>query len=91
MVFFFSSAAENDEQVEDQAASESQSSQRWAVTQLPLNGVSFFSCTIQAARARRRHRLKPGNSLLPVDPHGRNLEARSSTLYINLLQHSGKA
>ena len=33
-LWFFSSDTENDEQVKDQAASEFQTSQRWAVTQL---------------------------------------------------------
>lgn len=78
----FCSDAENDEQVEDQAASESQLRQRWVVAQLFFIG-NFFSFIIQAPRVLDR--LNPRSSLLYVGPHGpqaRHLESRSSTLYI---------
>ena len=73
----------SDEQVDDQAPSESQTHQRWVVTQLLWTRIVYFSCIIEAPRVL--HRLYPWRSLLIVDPHcrqARHLKARSSTLNI---------
>lgn len=76
----FSSDAEDDEQLEDEAASENQTRQRWASSWL------FPSCKISCrVIVPRVHRLNQRSSLLLVDPHGRqgrHLEARSGTLCI---------
>jgi hypothetical protein len=74
--------SENDEQVEDQAATESQARQRWVLTQLLWTSV-VSHVSIKAPQVLRR--LNPRSSLLLVDPHGqqaRHLKTRSSTLYI---------